>query len=89
MTYLAFSPAPRDIGAQLALVRHARAPGGPAATGAVEGIPRPDRSQNFGAGGRRERRARQRRKSREDALQRRAAADRDFIRTFFDQSRVS
>ena len=77
MKHVRFATAPPAIGHQRVLVRRARAPGGPVATGPLEGIPRAARSQIFGAGRRRERRARQGRKSRENALRRRLAADRD------------
>ena len=80
---------PPVIGARQVLVRRARAPGGPAAAGAVEGIPWAARSRIFGAGRRRERRGRQRRKSRENALRRRLAADRDLYMRFFNRSHVS
>ena len=69
-------------------MRRGGAPGGPAAAGAVKGIPWEARSQNIGAGRRRERRARQRPKCRENALRRRPAVDRVVISDFFNQSRV-
>ena len=47
--------------------RRARAPGGPGETGALEGVPRAARNRILGAGGRRERRARGRRRTRQNA----------------------